>query len=83
MSIISYIKDLTFADKEYFWLLCVLPVLIFWYIFRLKKKEAEFNFSSFQQLGPVKNSIKAALRHFVFIFRVIAIALIIVVLARP
>lgn len=83
MNIIAYIKDLTFADKDLFWLMLVLPVLIFWYIFRLKKREAELHFSSFDQLGPVKPSFKSGLRHVAFAFRLIGVALIIVVLARP
>lgn len=83
MSIEQYIADLSFADKEYFWLLLILPVMIFWYVFRLKKREAEFHFSSLGQIGAVKTSFKAALRHVVFVFRVIGIGLIIVVLARP
>jgi len=83
LNIISYIKDLTFANKDYFWLLLILPVLIFWYLYSLKKREAEFHFSSFQQIGPVRTSFKAVLRHFVFAFRLICIGLIIVVLARP
>ncbi len=83
MSIINYIESLTFADKDYFWLMLVLPVLIFWYIFKRKKHEAEFNFSSLEQLGSIKTSLKAVLRHFVFALRLICIALIITVLARP
>jgi Ca-activated chloride channel family protein len=83
VSIEQYIADLSFADKEYFWLLLILPVMIFWYVFRLKKREAELNFSSLEQIGAVRNSWKAALRHFVFALRVIAVGLVIVVLARP
>jgi Ca-activated chloride channel family protein len=83
LNIISYIKDLTFADKDYFWLMLILPVLILWYIFRLKRNEAELNFSSLEQLGPVKTSYKAVLRHVVFVLRLICIALVITVLARP
>lgn len=83
MNIYSYIKDLTFADKEYLWLLLILPVLVGWYIFRSKKQEGEFNFSSTLLFGNLKSSGKAGLRHLVMVLRLIAISLIIVVLARP
>jgi len=83
LDIINYIQDLSFANKDYFWLFLLLPVLIGWYTWKLKKREAEFHFSSFQQLGHVRTSYKAVLRHVVFAFRLLCIALIIVVLARP
>lgn len=83
MDIIAYIKDLTFANKDYFWLLLLLPVMIAWYIFKLKKREPEIRFSSFRQLGPSGNSFRAALRHLAFSFRVLGAALVIIVLARP
>ena len=83
MDIERYIHDITFADKQFFWLLLLLPVMIGWYLFKLKKQEAEFNFSSFQNLGNIKTSYKAVLRHVVFVFRLCTVSLLILVLARP
>lgn len=60
-----------------------MPVLIGWYFWKARTREAELQFSSFQQLGPVKTSFRGALRHFVFVLRLICISLIIVVLGRP
>ncbi len=57
--------------------------MILWYILRLKKQEAEFNYSSFEHLGRVRPSAKANLRHLSFLFRLIAVSLIVLVLARP
>lgn len=78
-----YIKDITFADKQFFWLFLLLPVMIVWYLLRLKNQEAEFNFSSFQNLGTITTSYKAVLRHVVFVFRLFTVSLLILVLARP
>ena len=84
MDIIAhYIKDISFADKQFFWLFLVLPAMIAWYLIKLKKQEAEFNFSSFQNLGAIKSSYKANLRHLVFVFRLCVVSLLILVLARP
>ncbi len=83
MDIERYIQDITFADKQFFWLFLLLPVMIAWYLFKLKKQEAEFNFSSFQNLGTITTSYKAILRHVVFLFRLCTVALLILVLARP
>ncbi len=83
MNLEHYIQDITFADKQFFWLFLVLPVMIAWYLFKLKKQEAEFTFSSFQNLGTLKTSYKAVLRHVVFAFRLFTVSLLILVLARP
>jgi Ca-activated chloride channel family protein len=77
------INDVTFADKDFFWLFLLLPLMIGWYIFRLKKQEAEMNYSSFQNLGNVKTPLKAYLRHLIFFFRLIVVSMLILVLARP
>jgi Ca-activated chloride channel family protein len=79
----NWITDISFADKQFFWLFLLLPVMIAWYLIKLKKQEAEFNFSSFQNLGTIKSSFKASLRHVVFVFRLCVVSLLILVLARP
>ncbi len=79
----NYFNDITFANKEYLWLFLALPLFIVWYVWKLKKQEAEFNISSIKQLGDVKTPLKARLRHLTFLFRLSAISLLILVLCRP
>ncbi len=57
--------------------------MLIWYIWRIKKHEAEFRFSSVQHIGVTKNSLLAQFRHLVLFFRLIALSAIIIVLARP
>jgi Ca-activated chloride channel family protein len=80
---LSYFQDIQFAEKHWFWLMLVLPVMITWYILRLKKQEGEINFSSFTLLKGIKTSTRAQLRHSLFFLRLCAIALLIAALARP
>ncbi len=80
---LEFFKDISFANKEFFWLYCLIPLMVLWYVLRLKKQEAEFTYSTFQHLGSVKPSAKAYLRHLTFVFRIIAVSLIILILARP
>jgi Ca-activated chloride channel homolog len=80
---ISYWNDISFTQKEFLWLFCLLPVMIIWYILRLRTQEAEFNFSSFQHLGKVRSSFKARMRHILFVLRLLAFSFLILVLARP
>ena len=79
----SYFNDIQFAEKHWFWLFLILPVLIIWYILKFKKQEGEISYSSFQLFTGIKSSYKASLRHVVFVFRMAAISLMIMALARP
>lgn len=80
---INYFDDIQFAEKKWFWLLLILPVMIAWYIWRIKKQEGEFNFSSFTLLKGIGSSVKAKFRHVLFVLRLLAFALLITALARP
>ena len=79
----SYYNDIQFAEKHWFWLLLIIPVMIAWYIWRLKKHEGEFNFSSFTLFTGIKSSARAKFRHVLFALRLFAFAFIIAALARP
>lgn len=80
---ISYFSDIQFAEKHWFWLMGVLPLMIVWYILRRKKQEGELNASSFILFQGIKKCPKARLRHSMFILRLFAFALLITALARP
>ncbi|MCC6372579.1 MAG: VWA domain-containing protein [Bacteroidia bacterium] len=80
---LSYFSDIQFAEKHWFWLMLLLPLMLVWYIWRLKKLEGEINFSSFTSFSGIKPSLKARFRHSMFVLRLLAIALLITALARP
>lgn len=79
----SYFNDIQFSEKHWFWLFLIIPVLMFWYVFKLKKQEGELNFSSFVLFEGIKSSLKAKLRHLLFVLRLLAISCIILAIARP
>ncbi len=74
-----------FANPKYLFLLILLVPLIVWYILKLRKVQATFKISSAAAFTGAKasKSIKVYLRHLPFLLRLIVIALVIVVLARP
>ena len=75
---------MVFANPTYLYLLLLLIPLIGWYIWKLRKTQASLQVSSSQAFDlPGGSSYKVYLRHVPFIFRMFAIALIIIVLARP
>lgn len=80
---ITYFNDIQFAEKHWFWLMLVLPLMVIWYIWRLNKQEGEFNYSSFTLLKGIKSSIKSKARHILLVLKLASFALLITALARP
>lgn len=75
-------KNIVFANPEFFWLLLLLPLMLLWYWFWNKKSQANVTFSTTIAFKKTK-SWSDALYHLLFVLRIIAIALIVVALARP
>lgn len=72
------------ANPTYLYLLLLLIPMIGWYIYKLSKSQASLQVSSSEAFDlPAAKSWKIHLRHLPFVLRMIAIALLIVVLARP
>ncbi|MDG5490887.1 VWA domain-containing protein [Psychroserpens sp. SPM9] len=75
-------EGIEFLNKEFFWLFLLLPLAILWYIFKRKYQTAELKMSSIKgfQAG---NSLLPKLRPLLFVLRLLALAFLIVALARP
>ena len=74
-------NGIDFTQKEFLWLLLLVPVLVFWYVLKHKKQTAQLSISSVQ--GFQKNTIWGPLKHSLFGLRMAAIILVILALARP
>ncbi len=74
---------MTFANPAYFLLLLLLIPYIVWYILRGRRSEPSMRVSSTRMYATMPKSYKVYLRHVPFVLRMIALALLIVVLARP
>lgn len=73
-----------FANPSYLYLLLLLIPLIAWYVWKINKTQASIQMSSSAAFdAPQAKSFKVYLRHVPFVLRMLAIALLIVVLARP
>lgn len=72
-----------FLHPEYLYLLLLLIPLIAWYVIRLSKAQASFKLASTGAFNGVKPDARVYARHLPFLLRTIAIALIIIVIARP
>ncbi|GHU57573.1 aerotolerance protein BatA [Bacteroidia bacterium] len=77
-------NNMVFANPTYLYLLLLLIPLIGWYIWKLRKSQASLQVSSSQAFDAAgTTSYKVWLRHLPFVLRMAAIALLIIVLARP
>jgi Ca-activated chloride channel homolog len=81
--VLDLFDKITFANKELFWLMLVIPAMIAWYIWKQAKSNADIKISSLKAFGDIKTPLRARLRHSLFVLRLLAVALLIVVLARP
>lgn len=75
-------KNIIFAHPQFFWLLLLLPLMILWHFFWDKKSKPNVTISSTVAFKRAK-SLYNQLYHLLFLLRIIAIALLIIALARP
>jgi Ca-activated chloride channel family protein len=75
-------EGIEFLNKEFFWLLLLLPLAMLWYIFKHNKQTAELKISSIKGF-KVANSWLPKFRHLLFALRMLALAFLITALARP
>lgn len=75
------LENISFANPGFFWLLLVLPLAILWYVFKRKEQSASLKISSLK--GFTNAGVLPKLRHLLFVFRLLALAFIIVAMARP
>lgn len=74
---------LRFADPHYLWLLLLLPLLLFWYVKRHATGAASARFSSLNSLRLAYKPSAVRARHLLFVLRLLALAALIIVSARP
>jgi Ca-activated chloride channel family protein len=73
----------TFPNPEYFYLLLLLIPITVWYIFKERKSYAAYQVSSLKAFSKGTSRWRIYLRHILFLFRLLALALLVAVIARP
>lgn len=77
-----WFNNINFEYPESFILLLIIPLMVYWYIFKSSRQQSTLLVSSVRSFGNTR-SWKNLFRHLPFILRMLAIACMIVVLARP
>jgi len=75
--------DLVFQYPKLLYLLLLLVPAILWYVLRDRNSKASLHFSSLEAFNKSRITIRQYLRHLLFLFRIIAFAFLVIVLARP
>ncbi len=76
-------SDLNFAHPHMLYLLAALPLLAIWKLFFSGNRPADILYVHASYLDGVKKSVRQRLRHLPLMLRLLAMALLIVALARP
>lgn len=74
---------MVFANEKCLFLLLLLIPLIVWYFVKLRKVQASFKMSTSEGFAKAPRTFRVYLRHVPFVLRTLAIAAVIIVLARP
>lgn len=72
-----------FARPHVLWFLLIIPLLVIWYIFRQKRQHAALVFSGAGIFSGKETRFRHILRHLEHTLQLLAIAVIIIALARP
>jgi Ca-activated chloride channel family protein len=73
--------NIEFANPQFFWLLLLLPIALLWYVLTRNRQIASVKLSSTNAFNGA--NYLAKLRPILFIFRLLALGMIITALARP
>lgn len=76
-------SDITFQHPWLFLLLLVIPAYIAWYVWRRRTSHATMQVSTLETLDGVRPTWRVRLRFLPLALRLLAVALVVVVLARP
>ncbi len=76
-------NNITYANKEFFWLGVLIPVAVAVYVLLIRFRQNKLSYSSFENFGDYKPTLRQRFRHVPFLLWILAFAAIIVALARP
>ncbi len=72
-----------FAYPQYLWLLLLVPVMVIWYILKHKNRHPAMQVPGLQWTAKAPVTFRHYLQHLLFAFRMLVIAFLVIVLARP
>jgi Ca-activated chloride channel homolog len=80
---IARFDQITFSHPEFLYFLLIIPAMVVWYVLRESKTHPTLQLSDLSMFEDASKSMRVMFRHVLFALRQLAIALLIVALARP
>ena len=77
------VKHITFAHPQFFWLLLLLPLLLYWQLMYTKKKQPTFTLSTLKGLENVATTWKIKWRWILLACRLLCVVFLVIAMARP
>ena len=75
--------NVSFAYPWVLYFLIIIPLMIAWYVWQGRKKQASIKYSSLKIFKSIPSTLRERLRHLPFILRSLALIFLIIALARP
>lgn len=79
----NILDGITFANPQFLWLLCIVPLLLVYQYFYKEKRQPVFTMSSLEGFKGLPMPLRVYLRKLMPVVRALAIAALIVAIARP
>ncbi|WP_256004393.1 vWA domain-containing protein [Pedobacter deserti] len=79
----SWFEGIEFADPVMFWLLLLVPLMIGWYIWKNRQLQGTLRMSALSGFAKAGQGSYRYLRHYGIVLRALAVAAMVVALARP
>jgi Ca-activated chloride channel family protein len=76
-------NNVTFANPDFLYLLLIVPVLIFWYIWRHGRRTSEYRYSTLAPFKHIRKTWRERSRHVPFSIRMVVLCVLVIALARP
>ncbi len=80
---LEYLKHIKFANPQAFFLLIIPVLMLLYYAWQSNRRFPLFKISTLQGLKHLGTTWKAILKEYLFLFRIVALCLLIMALARP
>jgi len=79
----NVVQNISFAHPHFLWLLCLIPVFIFWQWHKKAKQTSTLHVSTLQGLEKMPIPIRVKFRFLIPLLRIVCIVCLVIALARP
>ena len=76
-------SEYSFAYPEFLWLLLLIPVMVIWYVLKQYSRHPALQVPGLQWAEKAPVTVRHYLQHLLFAFRMMVVALLVIVLSRP